>query len=448
MLQRLRAALAEYAGYMRRFSPGARLFLAAATLAGINAGVAAVLLNLYIRSLGTETTLGQVLWAGPAGALVAGLAAGPLVDRFGPKRAMLAGTAVAGAGALLLLAVPTVTGLRLGLALISMGSIAVYIAAPPLLVRHSTPLERKHLFAVAAAAYVVSTAAGSVIGGFLPDVMTALFGPAPLADVYRRSLFTGALLSALGIPLLIMVREAPPAPSAAGAASPAGAAPAPAAPPGARRGLAGLPALLREHRREVVVIGQFLLADSLIRVGGNLFVPFFNVYFVEQLGASTAWFGTLRFLDRAIVVVATLLAAPLAVRYGAVSTITFTQLLSVSFLLAFGFAPGPGLASATFLARGALMEMTVPVRDSFLMEVVPERVRATANAALTLVGQAIAVVTIPIGARLLDAGRYPLACAAAAALYVMSALLYWLFFRAKPEAAPQRRQEWAPVPQS
>jgi MFS family permease len=444
MLRRLRAAYVEYAGYVRRFSPSARLFLAAATLAGINAGVAGVLLNLYIRSLGGDVTLGQVLWAGPAGALLAGVFCGPLVDRFGPKRSMLAGTAVAGAGAVLLLAVPTLLGLRLGLALISMGSIAVYIAAPPLLVRHSTAHERKHLFAVTAAAYVVSTAAGSAIGGLLPDAITALFGPLPLADVYRRSLFAGALLSALGIPLLMLVREAPPAPVVLPGAAPAGAA-APAPP---LRVLRALPALLREHRRDVLVIGQFLLADAFIRVGGNLFVPFFNVYFVEQLGASTAWFGALRSLDRTIVVVATLLVAPLAVRYGAVSTITFTQLLSVPCLLAFGFAPGLGLASAAFLARGALMEMTVPVRDSFLMEVVPERVRATANAAMTMVGQAIALVTIPVGARLLDAGRYPLACAVAAALYVVSALLYWLFFRAKPQAAPQRLQEWAPVPQT
>jgi len=35
-----------------------------------------------------------------------------------------------------------------------------------------------------------------------------------------------------------------------------------------------------------------------------------------------------------------------------------------------------------------------------------------------------------------------------AALYVVSAMLYWLFFRAKPQAAPQRLQEWAPVPQT
>lgn len=461
-MSRVRSLLRDYASRVRQFSPSARLFLAAATLAGLNAGVASVLLNLYIRALGSgDGALGQVLWAGPAGAIVSGLLAGPLIDRWGPKRSMLVGTVVAGAGALLLLASPALWALRLGLALASAGSVVVYIAAPPLLVRHSSPAERKHLFAVTAAAYVISTAAGSAIGGFLPVLMTGFFGAPTPADAYRLSLFAGALLSSLGIPLLVLVRE-PASPlagaaAAARAASDSGAARATAsagmlgrralgsggqgtAAPGLAGRLRFLPFLLKEHRREAWIIGQFVLADSLIRIGGNLFVPFFNVYFVEHLGASTGWYGTLRSLDRVVVVVATLLAAPIAVRYGPVATIALTQLLSVPFLLAFGFAPALGLAASVFLARGALMEMTVPIRDSFLMEVVPERVRATGNAALTLVGQALAVVTIPVGARLLDAGRYPLACAIAAVLYVISALLYWAFFRAKPEAAPQRRQ--------
>ncbi|MDQ3701889.1 MAG: MFS transporter [Chloroflexota bacterium] len=463
-MSRVRSLLRDYAVRVRQFSPSARLFLAAATLAGLNAGVASVLLNLYINALGSgDGSLGRVLWAGPAGAIVSGLIAGPLIDRWGPKRSMLVGTVVAGAGAVLLLASPTLWALRLGLALASAGSVVVYIAAPPLLVRHSSPAERKHLFAVTAAAYVISTAAGSAIGGFLPALMTRLFGAPTAADAYRLALFAGALLSSLGIPLLVLVRE--PARSPAGAApAPAGAAPASAgagvtgrrvsgsdgrgAPmPGVVGRLLAFPLLLRKHRREALIIGQFVLADSFIRIGGNLFVPFFNVYFVEHLGSSTEWYGTLRSLDRVVVVVATLLAAPIAVRYGPVATITLTQLLSVPFLLAFGFAPALGLAASVFLARGALMEMTVPIRDSFLMEVTPERVRATGNAALTLVGQALAVVTIPVGARLLEAGRYPLACAIAAALYVVSALLYWSFFRAKPEAAPQRRHEFVVVPQ-
>lgn len=462
-MSRVRSLLSDYASRVRQFSPSARLFLAAATLAGLNAGVASVLLNLYIRTLVSgDAALGEVLRAGPAGAIVSGLLAGPLIDRWGPKRSMLVGTVVAGAGAVLLLASADLWALRLGLALASAGSVVVYIAAPPLLVRHSSPAERKHLFAATAAAYVISTAAGSAIGGFLPVLMTGFFGAPTPADAYRLSLFAGALLSSLGIPLLVLVRE--PASPPARAAADSGAVPATAAArmPGRRAlgpggqemaapGFAGrlrfLPLLFKEHRREAWIIGQFVLADSLIRIGGNLFVPFFNVYFVEYLGASTGWYGTLRSLDRVVVVVATLLAAPIAVRFGPVATIALTQLLSIPFLLAFGFAPALGLAASVFLARGALMEMTVPIRDSFLMEVVPERVRATGNAALTLVGQALAVVTIPVGARLLEAGRYPLACAIAAVLYVISALLYWAFFRAKPEAAPQRRQEFAVIPQ-
>ncbi len=438
--ERIRSVGQDYAARVRQFSPGARLFLAAATLAGLNAGVTSVLLNLYIRSLGSaEVTLGQVLRAGPAGAIVSGIIAGPLIDRWGAKRSMLLGTAIAGAGALLLLVSSTLWGLRIGLALASAGSVVVYIAAPPLLVRHSSPVERKHLFAVTAAAYVISTAAGSAIGGFLPDLMTRLFATPTLADTYRLSLFAGAILSSLGIPLLMLVRE--PATLPGGAEGPS------IDPSYPQQSLAGrlraLPAQVRAQRRGILIIAQFVLADSFIRIGGNLFVPFFNVYFVEHLGASTGWYGTLRSFDRFAVVIATLLAAPIAVRFGPVVTITWTQLLSVPLLLAFGSAQTLGLAAAVFLGRGALMEMTVPIRDSFLMEVVPERVRATGNAAITLVGQALAVVTLPLGARLLEGGRYSLACALAAALYVASALLYWAFFRAQPEAAPQKKSRVA-----
>ena len=40
--------------------------------------------------------------------------------------------------------------------------------------------------------------------------MVALLGPASQAEVYRRSLFAGALLSALGLPLLLLVPDDAP----------------------------------------------------------------------------------------------------------------------------------------------------------------------------------------------------------------------------------------------
>lgn len=439
LVQRARAAAGEYWTYVRQFSPGARLFLAAATLGGLNSGVQSVLLNLYVLSLGYgEAFLGQMLRYGPLAALPAALAAGPLVDTFGPKRAILAGIALAGAGAITLLASPAPPILKLGLAVASAGAVIVYIAANPFMARHSTPRERTHLFVVAAAAFVVSTAAGSALGGQLPSIIRALAASGgwslSQAGIYRLSLLAGALLSAIGVPLIVLVRE-PDDPlllsSSAGRRASAW----------AGRGVASL-RLLKEligSRRVLTLVGQLIFTDALIRVGGNLVVPYFNVLFVRYLGASEAWYGWLRFVERAVQVVATLLVAPLALRYGPISTIAVTQLLSVPMLLALGFAPSLGFASLAFLFRGTLMDMTIPVRDAFVMNVVPARLRATVNALLLLAGQAIAFVVIPHGGALMQNGQLWLAYSLTALLYVASAILYWRFFAAHPEAAPGGR---------
>ena len=100
---------------------------------------------------------------GAGGAIVAGLFSGPLVDRFGPKRAMLAGTVVAGVGALLLLLVPTLNGLRLGLAAVSMGSIAVGIAFSRLSWCATRPRWSGSTSSPSPRVYV-STAIGSAVG--------------------------------------------------------------------------------------------------------------------------------------------------------------------------------------------------------------------------------------------------------------------------------------------
>src|SRR5207247_5190970 len=81
------------------------------------------------------------------------------------------------------------------------------------------------------------------------------------------------------------------------------------------------------ERRFVVLVTQFVVADGLIRVGGNLIIPYMNVYFVRHLGSPDAVFGALRFAERALVVVATLLVALPVTRFGPVATIVVTQLL-------------------------------------------------------------------------------------------------------------------------
>ena len=462
----------EYAARVREFSPSARLFLAAATLGGIGAGVSAVLLNLYIVALGyTEGDLLRILSFGPLGAAAGAILSGPLIDLWGTKRSMLAGTALSGAGALALLLSPTAGVLRLGLALSSLGAAIVYVAYAPFLSRHSSARERAYLFGMTAAAYVVSTAAGRLIGGVLPELIGAITPSITLAARYRDALFAGVLLSGLGLPLLAAAGEArlsalsPPLPRPLShkgrgekdRAQPESVLPARGYAPfpptvGERAGDRGGPApagalsrLLawvrgRLARPDLVrLMMQFVVFDGLIRLGANLVVPLFNVYFVRHLGASEAQYGVLASAERATVVAATLLAAPLAMRLGPVLTVMITQLLSVPMLLALGFAPSLAIAAGALLARGALMEMTVPTRDQFLMEMFPEDARATANATLLMAGYGISFVAHRMSSRLLDAGQLHTAFVLTGSLYVASALLYWLFFHLRPQAAPGRQ---------
>lgn len=461
----LLAAARAYTGYIQAFSPGARLFLAAAALGGLDAGVSSILLNLYVLSLGYDPAgLGALLSFGQLMAIPGALAAGPLVDIWGARRAMLAGTALVGAGALALLSGPTEMALRLGLTGTNLGGVVVLVAVPPFLVRHSSPRERSYLFAATAAAYVISTAAGKLLGVWLPVWLGALNEVAAGAvapEIYRLALFGGALASALGIPLLFAIRETPPgvarATRASDVAQIAGATGVASSgndgtagndgsdghgTSDANRGLTAAGYSLAAMRlllatpRVIWLLAQFTIADVLIRFGGNLVLPYLNVLFIRHLGASEAWYGTLAVIERMCVVAGTLLAAPLATRFGPVATIAGTQLLDIPFLLGIGFAANLMLASAALPLRGTLMEMTVPLRDNFLMEVMPASVRATAGALLMLAGYVAGAAGARLGGILAGRDAYPLAFSITAALYAASAVLYWWWFHRRPEAAP------------
>jgi hypothetical protein len=435
----------DYLKRIQDFSPNARLFLVAAALGGLSSGVSGVLLNLYVLALGYDREfLGRLLSFGPVGAVLGAVVAIPLVYAWSIKRAMLVGIAVAGSGAVTLLVSSAPNALSAGIALTTFGSIMFYTAVPPFLAKHSTPRERAHLFGVTVAAYVVSAATGGLLGGYLYRLVTVIWPEAAPADAYRLTLFAGALLTATGIPLIAMVREELPARTPSGNRR------------SVDRGSPGGPGLLHTirahvdslrtdllHRRTVILLGQFIVADLLIRFGGNLVLPFMNVHFVQELGASEEAFGTVRFLERAIVVAATLAAAPVALRFGPVATVAATQILSVPLLLGVGFAPTVALAGMAYLIRGPLMEMTVPTRDAFLMESMPERARTSANAAMQLAGYAVAWVALRLSGGLIEAWGFGLVCVLTGALYIASAILYWWFFRAMPQASPGRRVDLA-----
>ena len=428
-----RGVVATYAREVRAFPAPARRFLAASILGGINAGVSSILLPLFLLATGTgEAELGRLISLGSAGAALGAIAGGPIADRWGPWRALVAGTIVTGVGLTAVL-VPIQTGaaasviLRAGLVLGGLGAVVVYLAVPPYLAAITPRSTRPYLFGVAGAAYVTSTALGSLLGGALPTALRTLVPSIDDATTYRLALIAGAACSDLGIPFLLGAR-------------PSGALDAETPPPAqdltsrvSRTVQAFIDTWRDREARDATI--RFLATDGLLRLGGNMVVPFFSVYFVRELGASEAWYGTLRVVERTIEVVAMLGVAPVAARLGPVATIAWTQALSVPMLLGLGFAPGLMIASAVFLVRGTLMEMTVPLRDNFMMDRLPTGARATGSAAVMLSGYALAFIGVRVGGALNEAGLRHVAYIVTAILYVGGAIAFARVFRGATEAS-------------
>ena len=89
-----------------------------------------------------------------------------------------------------------------------------------------------------------------------------------------------------------------------------------------------------------------------------------------------------------------LAAARIARRVGLLDTAVFTHLPAQCFLILTPFMPTAPLAVACLLARSALSQMDVPVRNSYVMAVVAPAERPAAS--VTSVPRSLAAATSPL----------------------------------------------------
>jgi MFS family permease len=355
------------------------------------------------------------------GAGAAVVPAGALVDRLGPRALLLGGSLLVAAGVGVQLAVPVGAVLLAGSVLAGAGAAGFYVAAAPYLARVAPPGRQHELFSLDTAAALGGTALGSVVAGQVAAALGAgSSGPAGAPDAvapYRWALLLGSAVGALSFPLLLATRSrGPPGPAAGVPPEGNGAG-------GAWRAVLADPVALR-----LAVVG------GLIGLGAGLFIPYLNVYFVQELGASPAVYGWVSGASTLTRLGATLLAPAVAGRLGmgTVGAIAGTQLASVPFLLLLGFAPQLGLAALAFLIRGALMNMALPLQTSFTMGALRPELRGTGNALLILAGNVSRAASTLAGGALIEHSGYRLPYLLTAAVYTGATLLFWVWFGARP----------------
>ena len=236
---------------------------------------------------------------------------------------------------------------------------------------NATGEERATLFSLQSGLMMLVAFASSAVGGVAPALFAGMLAvPPESATAYRVTLLMAMGLMAGSIIPLLMVRERQRG-GKAGA-------------DGAGLSLRSLP-----MRRDIL---RLLAPQLIIGLGAGLLIPYLNVFFKQRFGIADSFLGITFAVSQLLMGLATLFAPLLAERWGKVRTVVFTELASLPFLMALGFAPLLPVAVVAFWLRGMLMNMGGPLYTAFAMEQAQEKERGAVGAMLGLawsVGQGV-----------------------------------------------------------
>src|SRR5918995_2077854 len=259
VLPEVKTVLSVPLGYLRRqfnFSRDVRLFLVYNLLANVGWGAFALIFNLYLRELNLREDDMGAFSAAQTLAMAGGAATmGTVLDRLGIWRSIVSGVSVfllASLG----LAFAEERPLLLVLSAISgVGLAYLFTTTMPFVIAWTRRDERQFVSALSFSVASLSLTFGSLLGGFLPDVL-----PGPDLQTYRWTLVAGTGIAALGLgPMFLM-----------GAARRGGGLPDPTAVKEA--------ADSGERRRGRGDVAVFVLGGGVMAVGAGMVFPFYNVY--------------------------------------------------------------------------------------------------------------------------------------------------------------------------
>ena len=407
---------------VRRFSRNARLVLLFSIGSGLTFGVFLFTFNFYVLSLGQgydEGFLGTLQSAASLATIGMALPAAYLAQRFQQKWLMIAAGVLSGLSYLGMVLFPTQPGLiafrmLAGIAM-SIGS----VVAAPFLMSNTEPTERQWVFSYQAGLSTVASFFGNLLAGSLPSWMGRMFNVGPTDTLaYQLSLGSMIGMSLVSVvPLLFIAKSPPPDHEVE------------------------LPWV--QVRRYGGVLSKFLLPSLIIGLGAGLMQPFMNVYFRKVYLKPDPTIGIVFALGGLAMAVGQFAGPPLADRFGKINTVMMSQGLSIPFLITLGLGAWlvPAgiitpelffiLAGIAYIFRLALMNLSNPVYQTFILERVPIQAQALAASLSALVFQVGWFIMPQISGRLqvvYGPTGFTFVFAGVTLLYILAIGVEWLFF--------------------
>jgi MFS family permease len=414
------------------------LLLGGRALRSLAQGYLAIIVPLYLARLGYDAVhLGVLFTAAAIASALLAAAVGVLSDRFGRKTFLILISLLMAAGGLVFalssnFAVLVLAGafgtIGRGGAAGSGGAFGPYYPAEQALVaEHSTDRQRTTVFGALSFVGVLAGAIGSLLA-FVPALGQHLAGLS-LLQGYRALFF---LTVAIGIGMALIVVPVHEAPRSTGRRAPRGT-PQPA--PARTRRVFGL------SGPSWRVVWKFMVTNLTNGLAVGMLGPMVVYWFYQRFGVDAAELAGLFFVINLAAALPYLLAGTLARRLGAVNTVVITRAISVVLLAVMAVMPTYALAGAIFLVRMCFNTLSLPVRQSYLMGVIPAEERSSAAGLSNLPSQVAMAVTPSLAGYLMQAVALALPLDLAAALQGLNTVLYYAFFhRLRP---PEEREREA-----
>jgi MFS family permease len=412
MIARIGRSMKEYGEHLVAFRPNARLYLIYGIVSGIALGIFRLLFNFYALSLGfDEKLLGNLVTTSNLTALIVALPMGYLADYLGRKSSLL----IAGMIVCLSIAMMVIWPLQSGLYVMNILSGAAQslaaVTMSPFLMENSGEHERTYLFSFSSGIQMVSASVGSWIGGYLPSWIANMRNVESVSSqAYGGSILVVSIALALSIVPLIMIK---------------------------------MPRLTHEERtvfapfsyaaKNPKKLTQLILPMLITSFGAGLIMPFMNVFFRIQYHQSDQVIGVLFAWGSLAMGLGLLAAPPLADRLGKIQIVVITQGLSIPFLVILGFSPLFWVSGIAYYIRVALMNMSSPVYQTFVMEQVEASSRAMVASLVSMSWNFGWAISPTISGILQVRYGFGPSFMGTIILYIISVFLYWYFWWRKSE---------------
>ncbi|MBL8101424.1 MAG: MFS transporter [Anaerolineales bacterium] len=404
---RLFRVLGEYNSQVRAFSPNARFYLLNVILTGAVMGVFRLIFNFYVLSLGfDEALLGNLITTSSFVALIVALPMGYLADLIGRKSSLVLSGALLSISILAMAIWQTETSFYSMNVLSGIAQSLAGVTMSPFLMENSNEKERTYLFSFGQGLQMTMASVGNWVGGYLPTWMgNAKNVMATSSIAYGDSILIIGFGAALAIIPLVFLTS-----------------------PKLERNQRAIFAPFQYAAKNPLLLTKLILPMLLTSLGAGLVMPFMNVFFRQVHHQPDPVIGTLFAWGSLAMGIGLLIAPPLAERTGKIQLVVITQALSIPFLILLGFSPIFWVGAATYYVRLALMNMSSPVYQTFIMEHVEPSARATVASLTSMAWNFGWAFSPTISGWLQVQYGFGPPFIGTIILYTISVVMYWAFF--------------------